>query len=110
MQYWSYAHPEVIQLENARENVGEYQLLFKYLRDRYANRLVLTFAQIEDLLGFPLPEVAARDLEWWSSDKVAARSPQSLAWTSASRTAAVNLGARIVVFERQIVEDAVKMK
>jgi len=97
-------------VENVRDNVGEYQLLFKYLRDRYANRLVLTFAQIEDLLGFPLPEAAQRDPAWWLTDAGAKSSPQSLAWTSASRTATANLGARIVVFERQIVEDAAKVK
>ena len=39
---------------------GEYRLLFKYLRDRYANRVVLTFSEIEDLLGFELPEGARR--------------------------------------------------
>ena len=95
-------------MENVRDNVGEYQLLFKYLRDRYANRLVLTFAQIEDLVGFPLPAAAQRDPAWWHTD--GKRSPQSLAWTSAGRTATANLGARIVVFERQIVEDAAKAK
>ena len=38
---------------------GEYRLLYKYLRDRFSDRLLLTFGQIEDLLGFSLP-VAAR--------------------------------------------------
>ena len=40
-------------------DAGEYRLLYKYLRDRFSDRLVLTFGQIEDLLGFSLP-VAAR--------------------------------------------------
>ena len=97
-------------MENVRDNVGEYQLLFKYLRDRYANRLVLSFAQIEDLVGFPLPVAAGRDPAWWLTDGSAKRSPQSLAWTSASRSASANLGARFVVFDRLLVEDAVKVK
>jgi hypothetical protein len=29
---------------------GEYELLYQYLENRYANTVVLTFAQIEDLL------------------------------------------------------------
>ena len=85
-----------------RGNVGEYQLLYKYLRDRYANRVVLTFAEIEDLLGFSLPELARLQREWWGgTELVPCRSAQSDSWTLASRTATVNLLAQSVVFERQ---------
>ena len=83
---------------------GEYWLLYKYLRDRYADCVVLTFVEIEDLLGFSLPDSARREGKWWSgpgSDLVAPGSAQSDAWTLASRTATVNLAARNVVFERQ---------
>ena len=31
---------------------GRYKSLYQYLENRYANRVVLTIAQIEDLLGF----------------------------------------------------------
>ena len=82
-------------------NAGEYQLLYKYLRDRYANRVVLTFAEIEDLLGFALPDPARSQREWWGgTGSVAHRSAQSDSWTLASRTATVNLLAQSVVFER----------
>lgn len=82
-------------------NAGEYQLLYKYLRDRYANRVVLTFAEIEDLLGFSLPEPARLEIEWWGgAQPIAHRSAQSDSWTLASRTATVNLVAQSVVFER----------
>jgi len=83
-----------------RVNAGEYQLLYKYLRDRFANRLVLTFGEIEDLLGFSLPAGARVELAWWST-AVAPRSSQSKAWTLAGRTATVNLMAQCVVFERE---------
>ena len=86
---------------DTRGNAGEYQLLYKYLRDRYANRIVLTFAEIEDLLGFALPAPARLQSDWWSTDKVAQRSAQSDSWTLASRTARVNLSAQHVVCERQ---------
>jgi hypothetical protein len=42
----------------------EYELLHKYLRDRYANRVVLAFAQFEDLLGFSLPDLAWLQSAW----------------------------------------------
>ncbi len=38
---------------------GEYKSLYEYLEHRYANTVVLTFAQIEDLLGFTLPLMVA---------------------------------------------------
>ena len=81
-----------------RPHAGEYQLLHKYLRDRFANRLVLTFGEIEDLLGFSLPAPARIELTWWSSP--VGRSAQSKAWMLADRTATVNLMAQCVVFER----------
>jgi hypothetical protein len=80
---------------------GEYELLHKYLRDRYANRVVLTFAEIEDLLGFSLPDLARVRVAWWDGgDFARAPSAQSFAWTLAGRTATVNLPARSVLFER----------
>ena len=45
---------------------GTYLLLYKYLENRYADTVVLTFAEIEDLLGFALPEQARLQREWWT--------------------------------------------
>ncbi len=85
----------------ARANAGEYELLYRYLRDRYANRVVLTFAEIEDLLGFSLPVHARVQQTWWSAPAPRGhRSTQSDAWTLAGRTATVNLLAQSVVFDR----------
>ena len=82
-------------------SVGEYKLLYKYLHDRYANRVVLTFAEIEDLLGFALPGPARQNREWWGgAGSTAPRSAQSNSWTLASRTAVVNMLAQSVVFDR----------
>jgi hypothetical protein len=91
-----------VPLPAARGSAGEYQLLYKYLADRFANRVVLTFAEIEDLLGFSLPGPARLQHEWWEEGaSIAARSAQSASWTLASRTATVNMSAQSVVFERQ---------
>lgn len=81
-------------------DAGEYRLLYKYLRDRFADRLVLTFTQIEDLLGFALPGPARVQREWWENAQ-SNRSTQSDAWTLANRTANVNLSAQCVTFERE---------
>jgi hypothetical protein len=75
-----------------------YAALYAYLKGRYADNLVLTFGQIEDLLGFALPAAAHLEIEWWSG--AAERSPQSRAWTDAKRTVTPNLVSRTVRFER----------
>ena len=80
---------------------GKYKSLYQYLENRYANTVVLTFAQIEDLLGFTLPDSARVDQEWWvNEDPNHTRHPHSRSWTLASRIATPNLQARTVVFER----------
>jgi hypothetical protein len=80
---------------------GKYLLLYNYLEHRYANTVVLTFAEIEDLLGFPLPEQARLEQEWWTDAvKSGAGLNHSDSWVLASRTAKPNLLAQIVVFER----------
>ena len=78
---------------------GTYRLLQKYLEDRYADKVVLSMGQIEDLLGFALPAHARTDSEWWTSAEQAL-APQSEAWRSSNRTARPNLTAGNVAFER----------
>src|SRR5207249_339475 len=78
-----------------------YRGLHVYLNARYADRLVLTFSQIEDLLGFTLPDAARLHVDWWTDGAAdGGPSPQSRAWCEARRTAEPNLFARTVVFER----------
>ena len=80
---------------------SKYFLLYKYLQNRYANRVVLTFAEIEDLLGFALPGQARLQREWWTNAGVdVAATAHSDSWILARRTAVPNMAAQIVVFER----------
>ena len=80
---------------------GKYLLLYRYLANRYANTVVLTFAEIEDLLGFALPDQARLHQEWWTDAAAGVAEPNySDSWILASRTAVPNLMARTVVFER----------
>jgi hypothetical protein len=103
---WStpYSEREVL-VETAKPRgrvmAGKYLLLYKYLENRYADTVVLTFAQIEDLLGFALPDRARLHREWWTAAETSADGPNySDSWILASRTALPNLMARTVVFER----------
>ena len=84
----------------ARPRVRDgYLPLYTYLEHRYASRVVLTFEQIESLLGFALPPAARQEPAWWTS--VAGTGPRDgEAWTAAKRTAMPNLLARHVTFER----------
>jgi hypothetical protein len=89
--------------KRARAMAGKYLALYTYLENRYASMVVLTFAEIEDLLGFTLPDAARLREDWWTHpDPQAARPAYSDSWVLASRTAKPNLSARIVVFERAL--------
>jgi hypothetical protein len=76
-----------------------YVPLYTYLEHRYASTVVLTFEQIEALLGSPLPASAWTERDWWTgaADQT---DRHSAAWTGAGRTATPNLSARTVTFER----------
>ena len=82
---------------------GKYLALYRYLENRYADVTVLTFEQIEALLGFALPPLARTHLGWWTTRAANADSSHSAAWTLAGRTATANLLARTVIFERTAV-------
>jgi hypothetical protein len=85
----------------AHVKAGPYRPLHDYLRKRFADSVVLTFGQIEDLLGAPLPAAAYADEGWWGRTTVVAADAQcSDAWVLAKRSARVNLPARTVVFDR----------
>ena len=80
---------------------SEYRLLHKYLDERFADTVVLSFGEIEDLIGSTLPMSARVEPTWWANpDSDHTPSAQSESWTQASRTAKANLVARTVAFER----------
>jgi hypothetical protein len=92
---------EVAARRHGREMSGKYLQLYDYLERRYADMVVLTFAQMEDLVGFALPDRARTDLEWWTAaDAKSAEGSYANAWKLARRTAKPNLLAGNVAFER----------
>jgi hypothetical protein len=90
----------LFQLERTVPRVPvTYLSLYTYLEHRYASIVVLTFEEMEALLGFALPAMASTEPEWWNSGALPAHG-YSKAWTEAGRTAIPNLVARTVTFER----------
>jgi hypothetical protein len=79
---------------------GKYGVLYRYLEHRYADVTVLTFGQIEDLLGFALPQRARTYQAWWTLGANVEGAPHADAWTLAGRTASPNLQSRVVIFTR----------
>jgi hypothetical protein len=76
-----------------------YRSLHTYLVNRYSSLVVMTFAEVEDLLGSPLPAGARQDLEWWNADNDQ-NFEHSNSWRLANRTAVANLAAQKVTFTR----------
>ena len=88
--------------EPKRVMSGKYRLLYKYLQNRYADTVVLTFGQIESLIGFALPDQARVSQQWWTNAEASvAGTNYSDSWTLASRIATPNLLAQTVAFERE---------
>src|SRR5205809_8147117 len=80
---------------------GKYLMLYEYLHNRYADTVVLTFGQIESLLGFALPDQARLNERWWTdAEATAAGNNHSDSWRLASRTATPNLLAQTAAFQR----------
>lgn len=79
--------PEHVARPPERVVSGKYQLLHKYLEERFAGTVVLTFAEIEDLIGSALPDQARSETGWWTN-------------ALSSRTARPNLLAQTVAFDR----------
>jgi hypothetical protein len=95
--------PESDPASAASPGSGPSTPLHKYLADRYADTVVLTFAEIEDLIGFALPARARLTAEWWSApDPDATRSRFTDAWVQAHRTPRPNLQAQTVAFDRHV--------
>ena len=92
--------PRTVRLPAAAV-AGEYSALHKFLKARFADSVVLTLVQIEDLLAFALPDAARREPEWWAGAAPSMPpSSQARSWMEADRTAQPNLRAGTVRFDR----------
>jgi hypothetical protein len=85
----------------SRRMAGEYLALHTYLDGRFADTVVLSFREIESLLGFALPPAARTDAAWWAV-AATARAPHQDAWRLAHRSAVPNLPSGVVTFDRHL--------
>jgi hypothetical protein len=78
----------------------DYLPLYSYLEHRYASIVVLSFQEVEALLGFALPEAARLEEDWWTTVGAYGVPDGNAVALVAGRTATANLAARNVRFER----------
>lgn len=78
---------------------SKYQPLLEYLQRCDRPQVTLTFAEIETLIGEPLPDSAHKRRGWWSNRKKGGL--QASAWIDADYTVqAIDLSAKQVTFSK----------
>lgn len=79
--------------------MGKYDPLTAHLKSRQTSEVPMTFAEIEQLLGFALPASSATHRAWWSNNPQ--NNVMTRAWLRAGyRTAEVDIPGRKLVFRR----------
>ena len=80
---------------------GKYAPLYRCLLARTGSEWQVSFAGVEQVLGFTLPESARVHRPWWSNQRNAGGHGHTLAWRLAGwKTRAVDLEQETLVFER----------
>jgi hypothetical protein len=80
---------------------SKYSPLADYLAQQSSATVKLSLADIESLLGAPLPQTAWLSAKWWcNEDPAKTRHVQSRAWMRPGFRAEVNLATRTVYFHR----------
>jgi hypothetical protein len=80
--------------------------IYDALRDKLQRSkltsLRMSFAEVEEAIGRPLPRSAYNRKEWWSNeDSASTRHIQCRSWQSAGYDAEVSITAQSVTFERK---------
>jgi hypothetical protein len=89
--------------------MGKYEPLSTYLARQSSAELLLTFVDIERVIGAPLPPVARKHRAWWSNNP--SNSVITRAWLDAGyRTAQVDMDLGKLVFRRQSDEPTGQLK
>ncbi len=83
-----------------RRHPSKYQPLADALAAQHGDTARFTFAEIEALLGAPLPPMARRTRHWWRNQR--STGPHVRAWLDAGwQVAAVDPAVQTVTFTRQ---------
>ena len=79
--------------------MGKYEPLTDFLRKQRSDRIEMTFAEIQSVLGAKLPPSAKLYRAWWSNNP--SNSVMTAAWRDAGfRSEQVDMNAGTVVFSR----------
>jgi hypothetical protein len=79
---------------------GTYDPLRDYLMSVRLPSLVLTFKEVENVLGVPLPPSARSRREWWGNEKGPKSHVQCRSWKCAGYEAFPNMASETVTFLR----------
>lgn len=72
-----------------------YDPLHQFLQLNNSNRLMMSFSEVEEVLGFSLPMSAYKYMAWWDG---ASQHTQAYAWTKAGYKANAKLNEKKVEF------------
>lgn len=79
--------------------MGKYEPLTEFLRKQRNERVAVTFAEIERVVGFKLPRSATEHRAWWSNNP--SNSVMTKAWLEAGfQSEEVDMEGRKLVFAR----------
>ena len=80
--------------------MSKYAPLGNYLRTRQTNEVPMSFKEIEEIVGFELPDSSQNHAAWWSNNP--SNNVMTKIWLAAGfQTERVDLGGRRLVFRRQ---------
>lgn len=74
---------------------SKYEKLYNYLKLISSNNYIMTFQEVEEVLGFSLPPSAYKYTAWWDSSLV---HTQAYAWREVGFKAQPNLADKTVQF------------
>jgi hypothetical protein len=81
--------------------MGKYEPLRRYLESQSVDSVNANFAQLEAILGFPLPHSAYKHQAWWANEAHGSHS-HSRSWQDAGwETSMVNTSRRTVRFQKR---------
>jgi hypothetical protein len=86
--------------------MSKYAPLQQHLASLDQDTWTATFADIEAVLGFPLPASARKHRAWWANDAGPGQHPHAKAWLGAGWRAREDLATNMVTFTRSRQPDA----
>lgn len=85
--------------EMPKQYFGKYVPLLQFLKRQTAQKIIMTYSEAEDILGFKLPDSAYNHPEWWEPNG----HPHCQAWLQAGfnvKDVAESIRTKIIIFER----------